>query len=205
MPGGAIAGVFLTEGELAMATNCGPRRVLNRLGKAARYYPTPYWSAPARESVYSVQDSQTSLLSKFPRIAVSAGSATLCGSAMHLQLPQAFAPILADRIEGRTVSAIMPGREPGVAAALVWTPGQTEPEAIFADGSKPAAFAAAFVALIPNDAQQDDVRFMEDGYVVMLSQESAEALTRALRAGQKFEVRGGTQNRAVIFNVLRSN
>src|SRR5262249_15726321 len=56
LPDAALAGVFLTEGELSMASSCSTRRVLNRLGKAARYFPAPYWSDASRESVYTVED-----------------------------------------------------------------------------------------------------------------------------------------------------
>src|SRR5262249_9802594 len=203
LPDAALAGVFLTEGELSMASSCSTRRVLNRLGKAARYFPAPYWSDASRESVYTVEDSRRSLLAKSERATVADAFATLRGDVMDLSIPHAFATTLASRTESRLVSAILPGRERGVMAALVWSPGQTEPEAIFADGGQPTAFPATFVAFIPNDAAEDDIRFMEDGYVVLLSKASADHLIAKLRAGSPLELRGGSQERTLRIAVTR--
>jgi hypothetical protein len=205
LPDAAMAGVFLTESELAMASACSTRRVLNRLGRAARYFPAPYWSDASRGSVYALDDSRVSLLAKFEHATVADAFATLRGDVMDLSIPQTFATTLASRTASRLVSAILPARERGVTAALVWSPGQTEPEAIFADGPRPTAFAATFVAFVPNDAEQDDIRFMEDGYVVLLSQGSADQLVAKLRAGTPLELRGGSEKRTLRIAVTRTN
>ena len=175
------------------------------MGKAARYFPTPYWSDPSRQSVHAMQDAGTSLLAKFERTTVANAFATLRENAMDLCIPGSFATILASRTEDRVPSAILPGREPGISAALVWTPGQSEPEAIFAMGPPPTAVAATFVALIPNDAAEDDIRFMEDGYVVLLSTESAQRLVIDLRAAAPVELRGREQERTLRIAVKRSS
>jgi hypothetical protein len=205
LPDNALAGVFLTEGELAMATTCSVRRVLNRLGKAQRYFPVPFWSDPNRPSVYSVGDANQSLLAKIAHASLPAATATLRGNAMHLRLPSSFAAKLAERIEARAASALLPGRERGVEAALVWSPGQQEPEAIFVDGPPPTAYAATFVALVHSDADQDDIRFMEDGYAVLLSARSADRLVAALRAKEPFEVLGGVPRRSLAVACLETN
>jgi hypothetical protein len=197
LPDAALAGVFLTESELAMASSCGARRVLNRLGRAARYFPSPYWSDASRESVYTLEDSRRSLLARFEHATVADAFATLRGDVMDLSIPRAFATTLASRTESRLVSAILPGREHGVSAALVWSPGQAEPEAIFAEGPRPTAFAATFVAFVPNDADRDDIRFMEDGYVVLLSKGSADHLVAKLGAGAPLELGGGSHERTL--------
>jgi hypothetical protein len=203
LPEAALAGIFLTEGELSMASTCSVRRVLHRLGKAARYFPTPHWSDPSRQSVYTVEDAAKSLLCKLERETVPHAAATIRGDVMHLTLPSSFATTLADRIEGRVVSAILPTLEPGVSAALVWSPGQTEPEAICADGPAPTAIAGTFVALIPNDAEDDVVRFMEDGCVVVLSTQSAQRLVASLRTATAVELRG--EHRALRITVSRNH
>lgn len=41
LPRNCLAGIFLTEGELAMAQEIAVWRVLNKLGEQARYFPTP--------------------------------------------------------------------------------------------------------------------------------------------------------------------
>lgn len=83
-PPGALAGVFLTEGELAMATRCSVLRVLHRLGKVARYFPTPYWSDPSRQTVYDDADVERSVLSQLERAVVPEAAATLEGDVMRL-------------------------------------------------------------------------------------------------------------------------
>ncbi len=195
-PADALAGVFLTEGELAMAAQCSTRRVLNRLGKEARHFPTPYWSNPLRASVYATSDVEQSILSQFPRALPVGASATLRGQALHLKLPPDFALSLADRVAAGEAAAILPKREPGVDAALVWTPGQREPEAIIADDSEASAIAATFVGFAPATAH-DELRFMEDGYAALLSPASASALAQALRSASPFELRDPTSARSL--------
>ena len=55
LPNGAFCGVFLTEGDM-MAASCAVSRVIHQLGKHAHYFPAPYWSDPARQSVYAPGD-----------------------------------------------------------------------------------------------------------------------------------------------------
>jgi len=183
LPADALAGVLLTEGELAMASRCSERRVLNALGRVSRYFPTPYWTDPLRPPVYAVADVERSLLVQFPRARVSAASATLRGDHMYLVLPRDFAQALAERIAKGEPAAVLTGRAADTQAALVWAPGQTEPEAIIEDGASPAAIAATFVAFAPAGVAHDEVRFMEDGYAALLSTDSSRSLAQALRAG----------------------
>lgn len=203
-PDGALAGVFLTEGELAMATRCSVLRVLHRLGKVARYYPTPYWSDPSRQTVYDVADVERSVLSQLERAVVPEAAATLQGDAMRLTLPRAFATSLAERIESHSAAAVLPAREPAARGALVWSPGQHQPEAILAEGSDGATLAATFVALVPHDEAGDEIRFMEDGYAALLSAGTTKRLAAALRAEAPFELRGGTHGRMLAISVIPS-
>ena len=62
LPSGALAGVFLKEGEVEMALRCGVQRVLFALGRQARYFPFPHWSDPGREAVYQLGDAGRSVL-----------------------------------------------------------------------------------------------------------------------------------------------
>jgi hypothetical protein len=183
LPRAALAGVFLTEGELAMAVHCSVRRVLHRLGKEARYFPTPYWSDPSRASVYSTADVEASLLAKFSRAKLEQATATLTGEVMELSLPRSVGPKIAEHLEQGQAIAVVPGRSPGAVAALVWSPGQTEAEAIFAEGARPTAIAATFVGLVPNEAPSDEIRFMEDGYAVVLSSATTARLIETLKSG----------------------
>ena len=86
---------------------------------------------------------------------------------------------------------------PEVDAALVWTPGQREPEAIIADDSEPSAIAATFVGFAPASTAHDELRFMEDGYVALLAPASTSALAQALRSGSPFELRDPASARSL--------
>jgi hypothetical protein len=190
LPPDVLTGVFLTEGELQMASRCSVRRVLHRLGKATRQFPAPYWTNPLRPSVYSGEDVERSLLGKMPRATVAQASATLEGEAMSLFIPRSFAAALAERLAQGEPSAILPGSLAGANAALVWSAGQSEPEAIIAQGADPTAIAATFVALVPFGEADHDVQFFEDGYCALLSARSQPRVVEALRSGKPFEVRG---------------
>jgi hypothetical protein len=198
LPEGALAGVFLTEGELSMATGSSVYRVLNALGRTARYFPVPFWSDPGRASVYQAGDLTRSILANLPRARVPSASATLHGDVMYLTVPSTFAAVLSERIERREVLAILPGRAPGVAAALVWHPGQQEPEAIFDETAEPSAIAATFVAFAPSDTDKDEIRLIEDGYAVLLSVRSANELVASLKSGSTLEIGSRSVGRTLM-------
>jgi len=48
-----LCGLLLTEPELKMAQVSSTTRVLTQLGNAYRYFPFPYWTDPARASVFA--------------------------------------------------------------------------------------------------------------------------------------------------------
>lgn len=153
--------------------------------------------------MYGTGDCGRSLLSKMDRLNVSRTTATLNGEAMVLKLPRDAAVTIADRIDATASIGVLANRDPAVTAALVWLPGQKEPAATFIDGSEPSAFAALFVALIPSDAPADDIQFMEDGYVVLLSADSAARLVNNLRDGSSVFFQGGNPERSLTIAVTR--
>lgn len=199
VPEDTLVGIFLTEGELAMASRCGVRRVLYRLGRQATYFPVPFWSDPGRLSVYAVDDAEESILSKMAHAAAPGSYATLADDHMRVRLPPQFARMLADQLEANRPSALIPDREPTVEAALVWSPDQTEAEGIAAEGCDGSEIAAAFVAFVPNASPEDEIRFIEDGYGVVLSEGSTATLVEALRSSRP--VRFGRGARTVEITV----
>lgn len=188
IPEDALAAVLLTEGELAMAMKSSLHRVLSRLGQAARFFPWPFWSDPARKSVYDVADADRTLLALMPRLAVAGTHATLSGSELLVSLPPAAAGLVAEQLHRRNVACILPSRDPEVAAALVWRPGQQEPAAIHAEPADGSRIAACFVALVPTDEPDDRIRFQEDGFSVLVSEATATRVVRALLARQEVVV-----------------
>jgi hypothetical protein len=192
VPEDALAAVLLTEAELAMAMKSSLHRVLSRLGQAARFFPWPFWSDPARRSVYAAEDADRTLLALLPRVAVGGASATLSSSDIILSIPTEAAGAVAQQLHRREAICILPSRDPEVAAALVWRPGQQEPAAIHAEPADGSRIAAAFVALVPSDEPGDRIRFQEDGFSVLLASETVRGVVRGLLARQEVVVNDPT-------------
>jgi hypothetical protein len=133
--------------------------------------------------VYGIGDADRSLLAGVGRLVDRAATATLRGDEMVLAMPRAAAREIADRIAAGQAAAVLPGRDPALTAALVWAPGQVEPEATCEEGTDTSAVAAAFVMLLPQDSPTDVIRFLEDGCAAILSTSSAKSLVRFLEDG----------------------
>ena len=89
--------------------------------------------------------------------------ATIAGDVLELAVGPDTAGALSAQLGAGNAAAVLPARERGVTAALVWTPGQTEPTAISAPGADGRRIAATFVGLVPDSTDADQVRFQEDG------------------------------------------
>jgi hypothetical protein len=185
-----LEGVFLKEGEVEVATRCSLQRVLNALGRQARYFPFPYWSDPGRAAVYGLGDAGRSVLYNLDRIAMPGATATVSqqGDACLLSVPRDGAELLAETLESRRAVAVLPGRDPGLPAALVWNPQQAAPEANAVAGKDASDLSAAFVSLVASDEPVDRVTFLEDGYGVLLSPDTAARLLALLRSGEANEL-----------------
>jgi hypothetical protein len=193
-----LCAVLLTEPELEMAQVSSTARVLTRLGHLYRYFPFPFWTDPARSSVFDPGDADQSILRLLPQLVVADGSATLSGSQLRVVVPLDAASVLATELrEGRPLALIV-GRDPAAPAMLTWRPGQADPIAINADGSDGSHIAAIFVAFVPAPAPVDDVRFQEDGFVVLLAEGSGRRLVDALTSGRPCELDGGEYRIEVV-------
>jgi hypothetical protein len=193
LPPGCLIGVLLTEGEVEMWMRCFPERVLSKLGQLHQFFPYPFWSDPGRPSVYAAGDSQISLMSELPKFRAEGSSATLTGGTLaggeiSLRMRPTDARFVADRIAADGAVAVMVGRDPSVLAALVWEPGQDAPTAIGVEGTDGAELAGWFVVLVPAKVAHDDVGMREDGFTVLLSDESASRLATSLRGGEDFRL-----------------
>jgi len=103
---------------------------------------------------------------------------------------------------GTTAMALLTDLNPLSDACLVWQPGQRGPEAISPPGSKGETVAGCFVAFIP-DQDADEVRVFEDGFALMIRNDTWANIRRAIdqqtevaftpsTAGLKFELRWRT-------------
>ncbi|HWA74351.1 MAG TPA: hypothetical protein VG937_18530 [Polyangiaceae bacterium] len=203
LPSGALAGVFLKEGEVEMALRCGVQRVLFALGRQARYFPFPHWSDPGREAVYQLGDAGRSVLYELDRVAMPGATATVSqqGNDCVLTVPADAAQLLADTLEQRGALAVQPGRDLALSAALVWNPAQAEPQASAVAGKSAAELSATFVTLFVRYDPVDRVTFLEDGYGAVLTRDTATRLIAALRSGDQSELRVAENQRALTIRI----
>lgn len=192
LPDRALAGVLLTEGELAMAM-VSTDRVLSRLSQASRWYPWPFWSDPARTAVYQVGDSDQSILSKLPRANRRLTTAELAGNDVTMRVARGDAGPLAAHLASGQAVAVLPGPDPSATGALVWSPGQREPLATTAELTGPQRLSVRFVALVPVSDAVDTVRFQEDGFAILLSPATLSVLVDGLRDGTGVRLSAGDE------------
>jgi hypothetical protein len=126
------------------------------------------------------------------------------GEDLTLAIPNEDAAHLSDRLASGEAVALLPGRDPAVSAALVWTPGQHEPTAITAATGSETVISAWFVALVPTAESNDTVRFLEDGCAAVLSSDSTAQLIAALHDGRRLTIRGGDNARALTVTATRA-
>src|SRR5262249_54050927 len=142
--------IGLTEDEVAAFQDFGATRVLSILGKAERFYPTPYWTERNRPSRMS-PDWRNSILAKIAHISGSGFRVFKEGNRIILR---AHAGVVAQRTTEALRSlppnvplALLAEIDPSADAALVWQPGQSEPHAITPPGGQGRRLCGSFVIL----------------------------------------------------------
>jgi len=181
MPGRALAAIAVDPAEVETALAHGVYRILARLGEGSGCFPFPTWSDLTRPSVASAREGE-SALSKISRTRAPGVHFLIEDKRLRVRIPTAARGIL-----GRGVAALAPGTpfalltEPAANAdaMLVWHPGQAEPKAIYADGSEGARLTGGCLAVVPG-GQKDEIRVMEDGYTLLLSDDTWGSLASAL-------------------------
>lgn len=181
MPGRALTAIVVDPAEVETALAHGVYRILARIGEQSGCFPFPTWSDLARPSVASAREGE-SALSKIARTRAPGVHYVIEGKRLRVRIPRAARGILA-----RGVAALAPGTpfalltEPAANAdaMLVWHPGQTEAKAIYAEGSEGARLTGGCLAVVPG-GQKDEIRVMEDGYTLLLSDNTWGSLANAL-------------------------
>ncbi len=187
---GALAAITLFGDELEAVKRFGATRVLARLGRANEYFPFPPWGERSRQPAAGGLES---LLAGFAGLTLPDASATIEGDSVVLRLSPRCAPLLARALPTLPPDAALAlhvGLAPDAPACLVWSPGQTGPEAISTPGADAARVGACFVAFVPQQAA-DEARLFEDGAFVALTDASWAALREALGGGRAFRLERG--------------
>ncbi|MDI3282649.1 hypothetical protein [Polyangium sp. 15x6] len=213
IPAPSLTALIVTGEEQAVASEFGVVRLMTTLGKRYRYFPTAPWVDRDRPALCSPETMEDSFLTKLPRLRVMGASVrrlsrpasrteregpgglvdqtvTLGESGIVLQLRPGAARALKaiETLPPETPMALLVGPDPSADACFEWVPGQTAPSAIGKPNVSGSCVAANFLAFVPQQAE-DGAATIEDGFAVLLRDETWKQMRKALAAGESFSVR----------------
>lgn len=197
LPEGALAAIPLLAPELETVKRFGALRVLARLGRAAGFFPTAPWCDPDRAAI-ATPDEKTVL------DGVACGffegvSAVLDGAHVVVRIEPAASELIARALPGLPPTAALAlhlSLDPTADACLVWSPGQTNLEAITPHGSAGARASGCFVLFVP-EQDYDGGNPFEDGFAMMLTDASWARLREALLSGAPLTIPGAANTKAL--------
>lgn len=185
LPSGALLAVLMLGDEIDAVNALGATRVLGRLGKQARYYPTPPWSDRGRTAAGAHAGDAASILGHVAKVNAPGVYARLEGTtilvhtteAARTPLLRALATLPAD-----AAFALIPEVDPDADALFVWHAGEQTRGAIAPEGSTGQRIALCFLAFM-RDRDADLGQRVEDGAVMSLTPGSWPRVLDALRTG----------------------
>lgn len=187
--------IIVHSDELALVKRYGLYRLLARLGRQRRHLPFPPWTDRDRKRVTHADDPKSVLKMFGGKINYPPASLVLEDKSAVLQLLRDDGAELVKQLA--QVPADMPfvitTRPAHTAHAwFVWTPGQTEPEAITGPNPSSASITGGFLAFVIGSDRPDQITQMEDGFVLMMSAQRWARCSQALAEGQPFEMQPST-------------
>lgn len=214
-----ILGLIVTGEEAAAAQQFGVVRLMGALGRRYRFFPTAPWADRDRDPVLALSDMSQSLLEKVPRLFVPA---TVRQEARAAKQQSATGPDgLVDRtvvfgprrvvlrlrpraraIFGSALDKLPPSAplallmlpDPHAGAIMAWRPGQASPFAISRPDATGEVLAGGFIAFVP-EQEEDGVGQVEDGFAVLLRDETWQSVRRALAAGRPLSLPAAREDR----------
>ena len=200
-PSAFLTAMVLTGPELQVAEQFGHLRVMTLLGNQTRFFPTAPWLDRRRAEFVRPEVVAGSVLTKVARVRTAGASVHrevgapptgAAGAKVVLRVRRGAAQGLAEGIASVPANrglALLVDMPPDADAAMVWTPGSHEAQAIAAAGATGARIAANFLMIAPG-VDSDGAREIEDGYGLMLTQSSWDRLRAAIASGSPIELAG---------------
>jgi len=188
LPAGCLSVHALIGAETEAALSFGPLRVLARLGKAFRFYPTPSWSDPRRDPL-AAPDEDT-VLARVTTVHFPGVTVTRERSWLVVRIARSSQPRFAEELRPESIQAplaLLTSLHPHADGCLFWRPGQAVPEANTPPASAASRLAGCFVLFSPN-RPTDGGQILEDGFVMSLSPASARRVGEALKRGLALEL-----------------
>jgi len=181
----SLTAILLTDEELAVTRAFGLTRVAANLGQAYRWYPCPPWADRSRASVVSIETMEKhSILGKTMRARVLGVCARKEERELILSVPRDKGRQLRARLTQSAPAqplALLTGADPQANACLFWKPGMSGVNAITPPNSDGSKATGNFVAFFP-EQRENDFRYIEDGFGVMLTAEAWMAVGHALES-----------------------
>ena len=186
----SLAAVLLTEEELETVKAFGITRVMARLGKLYSYFPCPPWSDRLRPGLQLARTNQESILARTARGKISGMTVCLERGQVVLRLVREAGDELEellDKTPSNVALALLADLDSRADACLAWEPGQTQPFAITAPSGGGSRVGGCFLFIAPGQPENGGNVF-EDGFVMMLTDESWAAFRRALQAREALSI-----------------
>jgi hypothetical protein len=175
LPDGALSMIVLVDHEIDAVKAYGATRVLARLGRAQRFFPTAVWCDPDRAALATADE--PTLLAQVGRAKLPGVSVVMTGDRIAVRLPRAVdVPALPPP---DIAIALLASLDRAADACLVWSPGQQAPEAITPPGSRGACLSGCFALFAPQQAA-DAFEVFEDGFALRLTDRSWAVVRDAL-------------------------
>ena len=187
VPPDALAMIMLVGHEMQTATDYGALRVLARLGRAHRFFPTAVWCDVTRGPLFPPESG--TVLENVARGSVNGLAVVVEGDDIVLRAPRSALTTFANLPPPDLALALLTTIAPDADSCLVWTPGQRAPEAIAFPGSTGRRTSGCFVAFVPQQ-DADAANVFEDGVVCMLTDASWARVRQALATGTPLTIPG---------------
>ena len=202
-----LTAILVTLEEAEAMNEYGYSRILGRLGRSIRYFPAPPWADRRRAPVVGANEKE-SILGSVPRVGVRSARVWQEGGSNDVG-PGAFAEARVTPAQRQVVLELEPGAASFMAARLpklpasapfalltmpdvnggavfVWQPGDQSPSAITKDRHV-NRISGNFVLFTPSPRDQG-AKVVEDGFAVLLDEETFRRLKQALSEGKPLAV-----------------
>lgn len=195
IPDNALTAILLGRDELELVKQFGAYRLLARLGRQQRHFPFPPWTDRDRKRAVHNEDGKSMLNMFGARITFQTASIVLEDEQVVLQLQRSSGAQLAKlltQVPAQVPFAILARAAPRADAWLVWSPGQTEPEATTGPNPSRSSITGGFLGCLLDTGQADQVIQLEDGFTLMLSADAWALCLRAIASGGPFALRSSS-------------
>lgn len=204
-----LVAVLLHSEELALVQEGLATRVLGLLARRARVFPYPSCWEIRTTPVFRPTDQAKSLIAKTPCAALGDVRATVIGESLDDALPvarvrlslPANAPETLATIWGDTsmrLLTLLVQLAPDADGQATWMPGATQRQANTVGTTMPRRLGCAFVMLTGSDEIPAQLRYIEDGAGLILTNAMLDRVRDALITGEKLRLQVDDRTELVV-------